>query len=79
LLTPNRRLDARFFAAYHALVTQIHFHCHAPTCLEMAIYRNETGELVCSQKPIYGGTGKISDPKFDEPGYILQVRCQRCV
>ena len=31
----------------------IHFHCHAPTCLEMALYNNVTGELVCSQKPIY--------------------------
>jgi hypothetical protein len=53
----------------------IHFHCHAPTCLEMAIYNNVTGELVCSQKPIYGGTGQIDLPKFDEPGYILQPPC----
>ena len=47
----------------------------APTCLEMAIYNNVTGELVCSQKPIYGGTGKIDVAKFDEPGYILQPPC----
>ena len=47
----------------------------APTCLEMAIYNNVTGELVCSQKPIYGGTGKIDIAKFDEPGYILQPPC----
>ena len=53
----------------------IHFHCHAPTCLEMAIYNNVTGELVCSQKPIYGGTGKIDLARFDEPGYILQPPC----
>jgi hypothetical protein len=53
----------------------IHFHCHAPTCLEMALYNNVTGELVCSQKPIYGGTGQIDLPQFDEPGYILQPPC----
>ena len=41
----------------------------------MAIYNNVTGELVCSQKPIYGGTGKIDIAKFDEPGYILQPPC----
>jgi hypothetical protein len=27
-------------------------------CLEMAIYNNVTGALVCSQKPIYGGTSR---------------------
>jgi len=53
----------------------IHFHCHAPTCLEMAIYNNATGELVCSEKPIYGGTGQIDLPKFDEPGYIAVPPC----
>lgn len=55
----------------------IHFHCHAPTCLEMAIYNNVTGELVCSEKPIYGGTDRLdaTGPRFDEPGYILQPPC----
>jgi hypothetical protein len=53
----------------------IHFHCHAPTCLEMAIYNNVTGELVCSEKPVYGGTGQIDQARFDEPGYILQPPC----
>jgi len=55
----------------------IHFHCHAPTCLEMAIYNNATGELICSEKPIYGGTNRLdaTGPKFDEPGYILQPPC----
>jgi len=61
-----------------------HFHCHAPTCLHMAMYRcakgtkicNATnGELLCSEKPVYGGTGKLDLPKFDEPGYILQPPC----
>jgi hypothetical protein len=57
-------------------LASIHFHCHAPTCLEMALYNNETGKLVCSEKPIYGGTGSnFTGDRFDEPGYILQPPC----
>jgi hypothetical protein len=52
----------------------MHFHCHAPTCLAMEIVNNQTGELICRQDPIYGGSGK-SEPKFDEAGYILQPPC----
>ena len=33
------------------------------------------GELLCREDPVYGGTGKIDQPKFDEPGYILQPPC----
>jgi hypothetical protein len=45
-----------------------HFHCHAPTCLFMAMYRcnksievcnSTTGELICKETPLYGGTGVI--------------------
>ena len=53
----------------------IHFHCHAPTCLAMEIVNNKTGELLCRQEPVYGGTGKIDLAKFDEEGYILQPPC----
>ena len=43
--------------------------CHAPTCLTMELWNNHTGELVCRQRPIYGGTGdKTIGHKFDEPG-----------
>ena len=62
-----------------------HFHCHAPTCLSVAMYRCNmsevdvcnatTGELLCEERPIYGGTGRIDDRRFDEPGYILQPPC----
>ena len=62
-----------------------HFHCHAPTCLSVAMYRCNmsevrectaaTGELLCREEPIYGGTGRIDEPRFDEPGYILQPPC----
>jgi len=54
----------------------IHMHCHAPTCLAMELYNNKTGELVCRQTPIYGGTGdKTVGDKFNEPGYIFTPPC----
>ena len=34
-----------------------------------------TGSLLCREDPIYGGTGSIANPKFDEPGYIAQPPC----
>ena len=40
-----------------------------------AVYNNATGELVCAEKPVYGGTGQIDLPKFDEPGYIAIPPC----
>ena len=56
-------------------IAAMHFHCHAPTCLAMEIWNNKTGQLLCRQKPIYGGTGKVDLAKFDEVGYILQPPC----
>jgi hypothetical protein len=56
-------------------IAGIHFHCHAPTCLAMEIVNNKTGELICRQEPIYGGTGQVDIAKFDEEGYILQPPC----
>jgi len=54
----------------------IHMHCHAPTCLAMELWNNHTGELLCRQTPIYGGTGdETIGHKFDEPGYILTPPC----
>jgi hypothetical protein len=62
-----------------------HFHCHAPTCLSMAMYLCKAGDknctastaerLLCREDPVYGGTGKVPNPAFDEPGYILQPPC----
>ena len=43
-----------------------HFHCHAPTCLSVQLYLNETRELLCREDPIYGR---------NEPGFILQPPC----
>jgi len=53
----------------------IHFHCHAAACLAMEVWNNVTGELLCRQEPMYGGTGQIDLPKYDEVGYILQPPC----
>eukprot|EP00932_Pfiesteria_piscicida_P019557 SRR837773.6383.p1 GENE.SRR837773.6383~~SRR837773.6383.p1 ORF type:complete len:449 (+),score=10.76 SRR837773.6383:63-1409(+) len=59
------------------------FHCHAPTCLSMAMYKcpagtevcnATTGELLCEEKPVYGGSGHV-EARFDETGYIYQPPC----
>ena len=68
-------------------IVAAHFHCHAPACLSVAMYRcprslvesgqvcdSGTGELLCEERPIYGGEGK-NPPKFDESGFILQPPC----
>ena len=39
----------------------------------MKMMFNDTGEVICEERPIYGGTGKIDEKRFDEAGYILQV------
>lgn len=41
----------------------------------MLLRNNQTGQLLCRQEPIYGGTGKIDLAKFDEEGYIAQPPC----
>lgn len=59
-------------------VVAAHFHCHAPTCLSMKLYRDWNGthgQLMCHEVPVYGGTGRIDLKRFDEPGYILQPPC----
>lgn len=58
-----------------------HFHCHAPTCLSIAMYRcpkgtkvcnASTGELLCKEEPIFG---KDASKPFEDPGFILQPPC----
>ena len=66
----------------------LNFHCHAPTCLSMAVYAcakgtalehcDETvGTLICETRPVYGGTGNVAlkGTRFDEPGYIAIPDC----
>ncbi|KAK3262691.1 hypothetical protein CYMTET_28467 [Cymbomonas tetramitiformis] len=61
-----------------------HFHCHAPTCLSVALYKcgsstdacnSKTGTLLCRENPVYGGEGKVDNKNMDEPGFILQPPC----
>ena len=52
-------------------------HCHAPACISMELYRNDTGhemELLCRQVPIYG-RGNVKENKYDEKGYIALPPC----
>ena len=52
-------------------------HCHAPSCLGLWLYRNDTGhemELLCHQAPIYG-QGDVHNNKYDEAGYVTLPPC----
>lgn len=52
-------------------------HCHAPSCISLELYRNDTGhemELLCAQIPVYG-TGNITHDKYDEAGYVSIPPC----
>lgn len=66
----------------------LNFHCHAPTCLSMAVYACDkgvapsdctqaNGKLLCMQRPVYGGSGnaKLNGTRFDEAGYIAIPDC----
>ena len=44
-------------------------------CLRVELRNNDTGELLCAQEPVYGGTGVIDRPEFDETGYIATPPC----
>ena len=50
-----------------------HLHCHAPTCLQMQVFNNDTGALICQENAVYG-KGAAGD-KFDEEGYIIVPPC----
>lgn len=52
-------------------------HCHAPACITMELYRNDTGhemELLCRQTPVFG-KGNVKENKYDERGYIALPPC----
>merc|ERR1719231_526483 len=51
-------------------------HCHAPSCIDISLYRNDTGtpELLCRQRSAYG-QGDVKGDKFDEAGYIVLPPC----
>eukprot|EP00501_MAST-03F_sp_TOSAG23-6_P000551 GSMAST32.ASY1.ANO1.572.1 assembled CDS len=47
-------------------------HCHAPSCISLDLFNEDTGELLCRQMPIYG---KKKSTIFDETGYIAIPPC----
>ena len=51
-------------------------HCHAPSCLFIELYRNDTGtpELLCRQVSKYGA-GDVGTDRFDELGYVALPPC----
>jgi hypothetical protein len=49
-------------------------HCHAPSCISLVLHRNDTGEVLCEQIPVYG-RGNISSDKYDESGYLALPPC----
>uniref|UniRef100_A0A7S4V172 Uncharacterized protein n=1 Tax=Alexandrium monilatum TaxID=311494 RepID=A0A7S4V172_9DINO len=51
-------------------------HCHAPSCVSLELYRNDTGtpKLLCRQLPKYG-QGNVEQDKFDEAGYLALPPC----
>mmetsp|Transcript_19469 Transcript_19469/g.23306 ORF Transcript_19469/g.23306 Transcript_19469/m.23306 type:complete len:842 (-) Transcript_19469:99-2624(-) len=62
---------------FHAKLIYAGGHCHAPACISMELYRNDTGhemELMCRQEPVFG-QGNVTHNKFDEAGYILIPPC----
>ena len=66
------RISGTFTVPENIHLVAAHFHCHAPTCLDISLYDNETGTLICTEKPLYGDS---MSQKFGEPGYILQPPC----
>jgi len=51
-------------------------HCHAPACISIELYKNDTGvpELLCRQVSVYG-KGDVAVDKFDEEGYVALPPC----
>lgn len=46
-------------------------HCHAPACLSLELWNEDTGELLCRVTPVHGG----GDAAQDEKGYLWLPHC----
>ena len=62
-------------AAKKQRLVAVHAHCHAPTCIRVEMWNNDTGKLICRQEPIYGGAARDNrssslGSNFSEPGYL---------
>ena len=49
-------------------------HCHAPSCISIELYNQDSGELLCRQLPVYG-KGDVAADRFDEVGYVALPPC----
>mmetsp|Transcript_61941 Transcript_61941/g.170570 ORF Transcript_61941/g.170570 Transcript_61941/m.170570 type:complete len:455 (-) Transcript_61941:351-1715(-) len=49
-------------------------HCHAPNCVSIELWNQDTGELYCRQLPMFG-KGDITNDKFDDKGYATLPPC----
>lgn len=67
----------------HGALVHAAFHCHAPTCLSVALYmcppgthecNATTGQLLCEEVPVFG-TDKMDTQPFNELDFILQPPC----
>jgi len=57
----------------HAYLVALKSHCHSGTCISIQIYYNDTGELICDQRSVFGQENP--NPRFAEPGYINRPPC----
>ena len=55
----------------------VHMHCHAPTCLSMTLYDDDTNATICREDAAYGGNGSSSAyrGKWGERGFIAMPPC----
>lgn len=60
----HRLAGTQLIPEEHAYVVAVKSHCHSGTCLTIQIYYNDTGELLCDQRSVFG-QGKRA--RFDEP------------
>ena len=44
-------------------------HCHAPACMSLELWNDDTGELICRNTPIYGNSTKA----HDELSYLVGI------
>eukprot|EP00729_Bicosta_minor_P005846 gene5846-9467_t len=53
-------------------------HCHAPTCLSMEMFNDDTGESICRTVPTYGtmkSNTTSGNARFEELGYLALPPC----
>jgi len=69
----HRLAGTQLIPEEHAYLVAVKSHCHSGTCLTIQIYFNDTGELLCDQRSVYGENNPNS--RFAEPGYINRPPC----